>query len=977
MKPILRASLTSISAFVRAPFLAARIATVVAPALAAGLAVAFVADFAAARRAAPLAATPVTRQSGTSGRDQSALAEDQALLMRQLQRLRQTMEVLAQRFETEGRTHAAKLLRDGLAHLGARATDAGSKTLEELMTSAHQDLESGQHNQAFETQQAAIKSLERLYSILTDRQGLENLEKSLDDLKKIQAELKELADRESALRTDTQSLDQKAENAGQRELASGIQKAIEEQRQLLSRTETESRASGSLDLESLERALDELIQRQHTDQSVLESWNPAEKSALEEASPALDQASEHAARAQRLAEAATALRAAAKAARADDADLPSIAHNLENSAEAEERHERASHDPAATKSAEALRAGAEDAKKSDPSATGRNRTAESLESRAAELAREAESENEANQEAARAALSTLEKLKDEKSAAGRVAEDVRQALAGKASGKSSEPGEKKAADEDVEKRAADAERRTSDAKRALDAGLDDLRTLKKALAASQSAAAEESERLSKNLGGLPQSESPEGKHAQSELESAGSEQKNASESSSREQPQEAARAAQNAEKALRAARDEIERLRSKGSAEKAKTQESEALEKAEQALAAKMDELKKAADASSLAPASKDGARSALSRAQSAMQKAAQGLDQGKSSEAAKSQSSALEELQKAAEAARSGTALEKPEDKDRAKELAEEQAKIKQQLLELAQRNQKRDAAQPNQNLDKAGESAQSAQQSLSQGDLGEAQSSEEETEKRMRQAMKELGQEEEQYQKLRQEELLFKIAEQVKSLIEEHQQQMKATLEVDAGRKPGETANHTQRLRLRKIAKAEEALGNRAGEISKAILAEESVVFAEVLDQADHDLKRLGHDMGEAGDYQSGERMQALQQDVEQGLSWLAEALQQEKERRKQEQQQSSQPNNQQQAQNRLVPDVAELKLLRRLEVDTGDNLERLQTLHPELKGGGDIDPLVLEDLRRFAYRHQRTTELFQKFRKRLGLPDPNQQD
>jgi len=927
--------------------------------------------------AAPRAAAPALQQGASSAREQSALAEDQALLVRQLQRLRQTMEVLAQRFETEGRTHAAKLLRDGISHLGARASDAGQKTLEELMSSSHQDLEAGQHNQAIETQAAAIKSLERLYAILTDRQGLENLEKSLDDLKKIQAELKELADRESALRKDTQSLDQKAANDSQRDLATGIQKAIEEQRQLLSRTETESRSSTSMDLDALERSLDELIQRQSTDQSVLESWKPAEKAALEEASPALDQASEHAARAQRLSDAAAALRSAAKAARADDADMPSIARNLERAAEAEERHQRASHDDALAKAAQELKAGADETQKSDTTSAARNQTATSLESRAAELARQAAAEHDANQQAARSALSALEKLKDDKSAAGRVAEDVRQALSAKSPAKGADSAEKKSGDEDVEKRVAESERRTSDAKRALDAGLDDLRTLKKALSASQAAAAEESDRIKRGLESLPQSESADSQSARTDLEKAGAEQKNAAESAGREDPAEAARSAQNAEKALRAAREGLERLRAKSAAEKAKTPESEALAKAEQSLAGKMDDLKKAADDSALSSSSKDGARSALSKAQSAMQKSAQDLDQGKSSESAKSQAAALDELERAAEAARGGTELSKPEDKARAKELAEEQAKIKQQILDLAQRNQKRDAAQPNQNLDKAGESAQSAQQSLSQSDLGQAQSSEEETEKRMRQAMKELGQEEEQYQKLRQEELLFKIAEQVKNLIEEHQAQMKATLEVDAGRKAGDPANHTQRLRLRKIAQAEDALGSRSAEIAKAIQAEQSVVFAEVLDQADHDLKRLGHDMGEAGDYQSGERVQALQQDVEQQLGWLAEALQQEKERRKQEQQQQGQPPNNQQSQNRLVPDVAELKLLRRLEVDTGDNLDRLELLHPELKSGKDVDPLVLEDLRRFAYRHQRTTELFQKIRKRLGLPDLDQQE
>lgn len=931
----------------------------------------------AALASAPTLALPGP-QSSKSGREQSALAEDQALLVRQLQRLRQTMEVLAQRFETEGRAHAAKLLREGIAHLTARVSDTGSKTLEELMTSSHQNLESGQPNQAIETQVTAIKSLERLYSILTDRQGLENLEKSLEDLKKIQAELKELADREATLRKDTQSLDQKAANDKQRELASGIQKAIEEQRQILSRTESEARSSGNLEIEALERALDDLIQQQSTDRAVLESWNPAEKAALDEATPALDQASEHAARAQRLAEAAAELRASARATRADAADLPAIARDLERSAEAEERHQRASGDTAAAKVAEALRGGAEDVKKSEPSAAARQQTAEALEARAAELTRQAAAESEANREAARSALAALEKLKDENSAAGRVAEDVRQALSGKDGQRSPEAADGKGAEGDLEKSAAEAERRTSAAKRALSAGLNDLRTLKKALAGSQAAAGEESERLQRGLESLPQGATPQGNEAREKLEAAAAEQKNAAQSAGREESKGALSAAQNAEKALRAAREALERLRAESTAEKARTPESDALEKAERELAAKMDELEQAARESALAPAANEAARSALGKAQSAMQKAAQSLGQGKSSESSKSQSAALEQLQKAAQAAQGGSQLKTPEDKARAQELAEEQEKIKQRILELAQRNKKRDSAQPSQNMDKAGESAQSAQQSLEQGDLGEAQSSEEETEKRMRQAMKELGQEEEQYQKLRQEELLFKIAEQVKSLIEEHEQQMKATVELDAGRKPGDAANHTQRLRLRKIAKAEEALGARAGEIGKAILAEESVVFAEVLDQAEHDLRRLGQDMGEAGDYQSGERMQALQQDVQQSLSWLHEALQQEKERRKQEQQQQQQQQQPQEpGQNRLVPDVAELKLLRRLEVETIDSIDRMQALHPELKAPGDVDPLVLEDLRRFAYRHQRTTELFQKFRKRLGLPDPDHQE
>lgn len=74
--------------------------------------------------------------------------------------------------------------------------------------------------------------------------------------------------------------------------------------------------------------------------------------------------------------------------------------------------------------------------------------------------------------------------------------------------------------------------------------------------------------------------------------------------------------------------------------------------------------------------------------------------------------------------------------------------------------------------------------------------------------------------------------------------------------------------------------------------------------------------------------------------------------------------------------MPDAAELKMLRRLEVESLTTLETLRTLHPEIENGGEIDPLILEDLARLAHRHTRTAELFQKFRKRLGLPDPDQE-
>jgi len=69
-----------------------------------------------------------------------------------------------------------------------------------------------------------------------------------------------------------------------------------------------------------------------------------------------------------------------------------------------------------------------------------------------------------------------------------------------------------------------------------------------------------------------------------------------------------------------------------------------------------------------------------------------------------------------------------------------------------------------------------------------------------------------------------------------------------------------------------------------------------------------------------------------------------------------------------------------LRRMEVENQRAIEKFLKLHPELEAGDGsepADPLVLEDLQRLAWKHQRTTDLFGKFRKRLGLPDPEDEN
>lgn len=928
-----------------------------------------------------------------AGRERTGLAEDQALLLRQLARLKQTMEVLATRYEAEGRTHAAKLLRDGLKHLDERNVAQSQKTLEELMGAAREDLEGGLSVRALETQQEVVKSLERLYSILTDRQGVQDLEKSLATLKELREELKQLETREAALEKETQELRERSATPEQKALAEGIAKALEKERDLLARTEAQSRASSVHELSELERALAELAQREATDRAVLESWKPEERAALERANTPLERAQANAQRASRLAQAASALRQAAQTARANEGDLSEAQRELERAAERDERHQQASGDPTAAKSAEALRKGAQALAKSPAEAAGREATAKELEQLAAALEAQSAEQRDAAAREASDANAALESLKDPASAAGRVAKDVREALerAQAAAGSPPSPSDRPQPDgsqnpaSDPKRAAQELERATNAARQAAREGLDELDTLKQALAASQAQAAEEARRIARDLATLPEGANEAGRETQAALERAASAQSKSSEQAASEQAEQASQSASAAEQALREAQSALQRAKSSAERAAAQSPANQELTKAQEELAQEVQSLEQQAQQAGTDPQSQAAAKaaqSALQQAREAMQQASRSLSQGQSSSASEQQQQALQALEQAQQSAQASAQPRNEADRKRAEELAKEQEEIKKQLLALAERNKKRDGARPAPSLEQAAEASRNAQRALEQGDLEEAQQQEQEAQRQMQQANAELGQEEEQYQKLRAEELLFRIAEEVRVLAAEHQKQIAATVEVDAQRKAGDKPTHTQRLRLRKISQAEGTLAARSGEIQKAIAAEQSLVFAEVLDQVRRDLERIARDLGETGDWQSGERVQGLQEDVAGNLKWLAEALDDEKERRRQEnqEQQGGDQGGQNQRDDgteRLVPDAAELKMLRRLELEALTSLENLRRLHPEIDGGETVDRLVLEDVARLAYRHQRTAELFQKFRKRLGLPDPGAAD
>jgi len=368
---------------------------------------------------------------------------------------------------------------------------------------------------------------------------------------------------------------------------------------------------------------------------------------------------------------------------------------------------------------------------------------------------------------------------------------------------------------------------------------------------------------------------------------------------------------------------------------------------------------------------------SALEDAAQAMNEAAESAQSGRSASAAASQREAREALRRAQEELARSTRPAGGEQSAAAEALAAEQEAIRRELLELARRNEERPEGGPSPALDRAAQSAQDAAQSLGEGDLGEAQEEEAQVQREIARALEELAEEERQYQKLRQEELLFKIGEELKGLIAGHDEARAAVREIDAARAGSERPSRAERLRLRRVSQDESALAVRLGEMGTAIEAEEARVFALWLRESERDLQRIAHDLSEQGDWDTGARTQGLQDDVDGSLRKLLAALESEQQRRREEEEQSQEPGNeggQNQPENRLVPDVAELKLLRTMEVETIDRLDRVLLLHPELaEEGAEVDPRLFDEILRLAERHERTTVLFGTFRERLGIPPP----
>jgi hypothetical protein len=303
--------------------------------------------------------------------------------------------------------------------------------------------------------------------------------------------------------------------------------------------------------------------------------------------------------------------------------------------------------------------------------------------------------------------------------------------------------------------------------------------------------------------------------------------------------------------------------------------------------------------------------------------------------------------------------------------EAQAQQEELERRLRELMDRL----AELPDQGFQEPAQRAQqamdSAQQNLQSGNDREAASDQEEAAEEIEEAKAQLQGERDRYEQLRQDEVLFRLNEELVALHEEQLALTVETSDLHLARGDSDRLSRAQRRAVARLAESERTLGDRAAGVGDTLREDGAVAFVFAIDQVADDLAAVADRLAEQ---ETGRVVSALQQGIEHRLSDLLAVLEEELERRRQamkdqtEEDQQPQDQQQQSGPPPLVPAVAELLLVQRMELMA---LSRVVGFRDEL---GDAPRLSSRDillLERWANEHARVTDLFESM-----IPEPEEQ-
>ncbi|GEM_PF-3486621 len=877
-------------------------------------------------------------------------AHEQEALVRRAERLRTQMERLLDRYAKEGRKDRIVLLRE------AKKYFESSKLLRKL-NEASLALEGGQRQRALQTQREVLADFEKLIAILLDRRSVEDLEKDSREVERRLAELRAMKARQNELKQRLSRIRQAAATEAEKALTEGLRKLSIEQLGLA--RESAARASSSLQalrkrIGSLGRILEEAKELgKHLETPPPPGARTDSITSLSNEAETLLQRLEDL---KALTKVGDFLAGSSKERDRTKPRLdPEETRNLLRVLKKGESVLRKLQGDRSGGILEEARKGLADLRldlaKGSPMREGGEAAIRSLERAIREAGRSSRKEAKRLSDKARDLSATFAKGSRESRALKHADEEL-----------------KKASEPSPEGERSSLERSESAVQRA-------LRHLYEARVASgrkntplSARASGLAKRIEEELRSLERNPSPPPSGVSETLRKAASHLKKAA-GDSRALPADLANGIQAIENARKRLQDEASSQASRNAerAAEAASGQKNLRKRTEQTLRA----LARASKEGRINPNQERAVRDRVTKALKAMRNAEKNLAEGFMGGAAKAQTRASNELERAARALERERSL-RPDQKREWNRLAEAQERLAREILELARRIDPKKNPEARRALDRARSAASKANQEMREDRPREAEQAQAEAERKLDEAEKHLKKERDRYWRLRQEELLFRIKDEVASLILKQREINRKTLDVSAERGDSVRIPRRLRSRLRALSRAENELAGRARFLADNLEKERTIVFTYVLRSIVEDLELVGKFLGRRRP-QLDRFVLGLQREILERMKMMKASLEEEIRRSKEERKDPQRPKapentNEGDSKPRLVPDDAELKMLKRLEEDTK---ARIQVLLSLIESSPSLELDLRNSIERLALRHAKVSDLFRRFLESRGIP------
>jgi len=270
-------------------------------------------------------------------------------------------------------------------------------------------------------------------------------------------------------------------------------------------------------------------------------------------------------------------------------------------------------------------------------------------------------------------------------------------------------------------------------------------------------------------------------------------------------------------------------------------------------------------------------------------------------------------------------------------------------------------------QHLSDAADNMAGASAALQGEQAQEAETDMDEAKKHLEKAQKDLAREETKYQNIRQQEVLFRVRQALEAVKADQDAVNGETAEFDMNRDGARRLNRLERKTIRALAQRELDVRVKAVEIKEKLEEDDATVFSWVLDRNMQDLDEVADCLNRQ---KTDPLVQNIQQDISDRFGELIETLKLEMKRRSEAMEESSESSSDQQSpqKNPLIPPVAELLMIKRLEENALRRLNEFVRLNPDLLEAG-AEPMAIQMLERLGYRHANITELFTRMVERAG--------